>query len=390
MSEQPQVNSSKGRIHSVLDSIKKLVAEDPLIGGLFFVIIVPLGGIVVQAVLSMNWGLAFLAIGVLAVSVLIVFFPLLIFKALRSEKTEIRDVRKSILEDERIRRQKSWELTQERATKVIDAKIMNLQASTAYLFDQNERFEKYLIHESAQEIGKSIEANFRKIQVGEEVSFRKAMSSVLDSYKAIDEKYDHLIDSFSVFQAYLELIAKEQESESETPPKIIIKDKVASPIESPPEPISEEISEKPEKSVNEISPTLAPMSVGYAEEKTFGPQESSVFEEALKVVDDLADHRDPELPPEELIKDPEEDSNVTADPSDFINKPVYKFDDSDIPEIKEEDPSDKWETGSPDVVPVMKEESPPPNTWQCSKCGNFLSNKRVRCPSCGIGKGAQS
>lgn len=331
MSDNKKIDSSKGRVHSVLEAVKKIVAEDPFIGGLFLVIVAPLGWIMIQAVLSLNVQQALLIITVLGISVLLIFIPLLILKTKRTEKNDIKEIRMKILEDERIRRRIADDLTQQRANKVINAKVENLKAQTNYLLDQTERFEKYLLKESGKMIADSVGARFGQMEFVDKEACTKTVSVVLDSFKNIDDKYDNLINSFSVFQASLELIAKEQAPDPPKVPDIKIENEVKDPNETPF--VSPELSDSAKPQV-ELK----------TEYSTGTELNETELKDALEVIDGLDISDDgPPSPKEEIILD---------------------------------------------EVAVPKEKSLPPNTWECPKCGQILQARRVRCPKCGISQGA--
>jgi hypothetical protein len=312
--------------------------EDPLIGSFVMILMLPLGLVLGDAVSKFNFEIALLSLVCIVLLALFLFLPLVIWRQKKVEKEGYNVLRKESIVEEKDRRQKSWELKQKRANRVIDAKVNNLEAQTMYLQDQSDRFEKFLLEQSAKEIGASVQANFNKIRDVETVSFKEGMKAVLESFKAIDKKYDHLIDSFGAFEKSLEILSKEEALVEPKKVNIEVRDQVEDPIEQAPEPLVKDESMRIEIDSGELQP-LGTVKVT-VKPTPGGDSEEILVDEAMKAIESLDDG----------TKDEILSNGIMTELS--ITEPI----------------------------PVVG--------WDCHRCSRNNADKVPRCPTCSLSQAA--
>ena len=348
MSEPTNTNSTQGRFSSLFEFIKRLMTEDPLIGTLVLILIFPAGIIIWGAVPEKNIEVIFLAFIVVVVTVLIIIVPLLIVKANRGSKTEQDTAKIKRLEAEATRRQKTWQNDQERADKVINAKVKNLEAQTTFLMDNSDRYEKALLTQSAKEISDGMQARFDELQFVKSDSCLSRVAQVLEAFKKVEKDYDTILSEITDLKANLGIISRSASSEPSVPPKVIINEAIEKPLGEAVSKVTDKESipiEHGEK-IDEFFESQVNLKV---ESKPQGTEIDAPLKEAISILDGLTDETD----------------------------------EDDMPKEAEEELAKDLDSIREDLsVPIS------PTVWKCPRCGRLNNLKANRCPQCGKGRGS--
>jgi len=381
MSKEP---NEKGRIANLVSALKRLLAEDPLLFIVAVTCLVPLGGAIVATALSGNYMLVVILVLTMAAVVMLVVIPLVITKTWKSNQRDLNGERTDAVKEERVRRQASWEKSQERADSVINAKLINLRAQTHMLQDQSDSFQKFIIYEASKQFKDAVDERMDSdvdLENRLEAKFVDKFSIITDSFDVINKRYDNLVGNLSEVEEAIHFISKKEEK---IQPEIIVKDKVDDPneaisearqIESLKRTINKQRNKITElEAMNEYTVDVEAMrKIPEVEISTSLPPTQNEVKETTAV-----DQLKAALNAVENITEPES----TTEDKLPIAEPLPRTEPMDL-----ERPTETYPDEPEDIAPepIHSDASVLPNYWICPKCVSQNSLEQRRC-SCGVSK----
>ncbi len=371
MSESEQsLTQADGRLASAVRIIKGLVAEDPLMALIGLCVILPLAGLLIEGVRSMNTPLIILVILVLGGIIIFVYIPLIIAKTWKNVQKDMKNERKKAITDRRTLEKATWEVSQERANIIINAKVLHLQAQADFLFKQGEHWEKFLIHKAADDLREAVDARLEgEMTFISKTEFVDKYTLFNDVLKELNLKYDNLITSFPKVMDEIEELAKGKITST---PEFKFK----------PDP---EIMEQSYLSQIQARDTLI-KDLQAKLDDALGPP---VSDEEIKNQDaEFEKIRQPD-PEEVIITSNLEESTISKDHTEI--KDALKVVSGILDDI--DDLGDTPDEKLPEELPDHPPELPPkinsdPNDWHCKKCGKTFSSNVKRCTNCAISQNA--
>lgn len=384
----------EGRIPSLVGVIKKLVSEDPLLGLIALVVLLPVGGSIASSALTREFTDIPILIGIEVAAVLFLCVPLIITKTYKQNQKEIAQQKKVAIDTEAHRRIllenrkiKIEENKQARFNQLIDAKIQALKAQEDFILSQSERHERHVLKETARELGETINKSFTFVDQEE---CAKNVSQILEELAKIHIDYDKVLGAIDRIETAV--------GTKTVPPKEV-EFTVADSVKL------DETDWKAlcEQKQADIEGLVQDIEGGAKNYKDLESRYGRVLDQNNKLAKELSELVESNNNLQRRVLELEKSQD--AEIPDFITNTVkleeavietHKAPDfSKIDEAREDtelpgphpDPTVDLLKEALNVVDSLEEPTPSIKPfWACSNCGRENNIKQIRCPKCGTSK----
>jgi hypothetical protein len=440
----PTDPKTEGRIPSLIGVLKKLLAEDPLIALIAFVILLPVGGGIASASLTGQFDILPILLAVEAGAIIFCCVPLIITKTWKQTQSAMKDERTDAVKAEASIRLEAEVNKQKRFNDLVTAKIENIKASTDYVLSQSDRVEREQLRQVVEELrGVLQDKGFNFV---DPVVCTENVHKILQELSQVHMNFDTVFEAIGKIEASMKIEPTDFESkepEIEGPPKEEVMEKTQSEYDELQEKFEETLRDNQElekdkdnlnytianlrddiRMMREKEPpipeklpeplpvegTLPATDVHVTQQPTLKEMgiEEQKLQEAMTALDSLEDEVDDE---EEMSKLDKTKSAVSSGLEALKKKlpivgtseeelfeqhpeggqiPTGKFNaDQDVTDIEEAKKivDEVIDTIRDSQTAVQQKPSPPVATyWTCAKCKRANPLKNIRCPACGSSK----
>ncbi len=254
------------KLKNLKEIFQKMVAEDPIMAGVFSLSVPPLLGIMAQAILSKDIELVFIIIGTLSGITLFVFIPLIITKTWKYNQKTIGDQRKIAIQAEAVRREEQEKNKQLRFNELMTAKITNIKTHTELIIQYTDKYVRNEIKQTAHKI----QENLTALDSAAAAPFQEDLLDVISQLiRRIDKKDQQLDEALSRITHLVEgnaLLGTEEDTEDNLSESIDADYMDANTTTDPEEPLITRIprpeSPEPQDDIPPLAPTWSCSSCG--------------------------------------------------------------------------------------------------------------------------------